>query len=240
MRSGSNHYASDGQPVADLEHLFEELLDAALDEADQVKDRGRIAGSVGPLRASYRPDLHPDLETATTLYTEIVQRLAPRVDVILFETAPSITAAKAALAAGRTADKPVWLALTVNDSDGSKLRSGEPVAEAAKIVAAADAILINCSMPEAIPAALTAAAQAGKPIGAYANGFTKLEEAFVTGGTTVAALSARQELTPEVYARHVLDWVAHGATIVGGCCEVGPAHIREMARQLIAAGHTIT
>jgi homocysteine S-methyltransferase len=30
-----------------------------------------------------------------------------------------------------------------------------------------------------------------------------------------------------------------GATIVGGCCEVGPAHIRHLAARLRAEGHTI-
>jgi S-methylmethionine-dependent homocysteine/selenocysteine methylase len=33
--------------------------------------------------------------------------------------------------------------------------------------------------------------------------------------------------------------VAQGATIVGGCCEVGPAHIAELAKVLQAAGHQI-
>jgi S-methylmethionine-dependent homocysteine/selenocysteine methylase len=28
-----------------------------------------------------------------------------------------------------------------------------------------------------------------------------------------------------------------GATIVGGCCEVGPAHIRHLRDRLVAEGH---
>ena len=32
---------------------------------------------------------------------------------------------------------------------------------------------------------------------------------------------------------------AQGATIVGGCCEVGPAHIQALAQSLRAAGHEI-
>jgi len=27
-------------------------------------------------------------------------------------------------------------------------------------------------------------------------------------------------------------WIKDGATVVGGCCEVGPAHIRELARRI--------
>ena len=36
-----------------------------------------------------------------------------------------------------------------------------------------------------------------------------------------------------------LRWVEMGATIVGGCCEVGPAHIRHLAERLRVAGHQI-
>jgi homocysteine S-methyltransferase len=41
---------------------------------------------------------------------------------------------------------------------------------------------------------------------------------------------------PEIYADHVMRWVGQGATIVGGCCETGPAHIAEIARRLREAG----
>jgi len=27
-------------------------------------------------------------------------------------------------------------------------------------------------------------------------------------------------------------WIKQGATIVGGCCEVGPAHVAELAKRL--------
>ena len=36
-----------------------------------------------------------------------------------------------------------------------------------------------------------------------------------------------------------MAWVDEGATIIGGCCEVGPAHIAELEQRLEAAGHEI-
>jgi homocysteine S-methyltransferase len=36
-----------------------------------------------------------------------------------------------------------------------------------------------------------------------------------------------------------MKWISQGATIVGGCCEVGPAHIAKMAETIKAAGHRI-
>lgn len=240
LRGGaSNHYASAGAEMADLEDQFVPLYDAAIKAAETVQDRSRIAGSIGPLGASYRADLLPPHDQAVGLFQEIAALLAPHVDVLLFETVPSIAAARAALEAGKTTDRPVWLAFTVDDTDGTRLRSGEPIAKAASIAAHADAALINCSLPEVILPALNTLSSCGRPIGAYANGFTQITKAFIAGETTADNLSARADLTPTAYADHALKWVDAGATIIGGCCEVGPAHIAEIARRLKVAGHTI-
>ncbi len=240
LRGGAtNHYAADGVDLPNLEPQIAALFDTALKEAARVKDRCRIAGSIGPLGASYRADLHPDLVEATQLYTEVAGFLAPSVDVLLFETIASVDAARACLAAGRTTDRPVWLAFTVDDENGSILRSGEPLAEAARVAAEADAMLANCSAVEAMPKALETMHGAGVPIGAYANAFTIITKAFLSGGTTAEDLSAREDMVPDIYARHAMAWVDQGATIIGGCCETGPAHIAEIARRLRAAGHEI-
>ena len=102
-----------------------------------------------------------------------------------------------------------------------------------------DALLVNCSRPEAIAAALTILKPLGLPIGAYANGFTRISDGFLEDRPTVDALTARKDLGPTEYADFAMGWVDAGATVVGGCCEVGPAHIAELARRLTAAGHTI-
>ncbi|KUF12717.1 homocysteine S-methyltransferase family protein [Pseudoponticoccus marisrubri] len=240
LRGGSsNHYASDDVVLPDMEDQLGALLGAALDAAEPVRDRGRIAGAIGPLGASYRADLHPDEAAAVPLYAEVAQVLAPRVDLLLFETIPSVMAARACLSAGRQTGRPVWLSFTVDDTEGDRLRSGERLAEVVEVAAAADAALVNCSAPEAMPAALDALAPAGVPMGAYANAFATLTKDFIAGGATAASLSARRDMGPEAYADHVMGWVAQGATIVGGCCETGPAHIAEIARRLRAAGHAI-
>ena len=237
LRGTTNHYGKGDEP--NLEDQFEPLLTQALDQAETVRDRSRIAGSIGPLGASYRADLHPAFDEAVPLYAEIAQFLAPRVDIILFETVPSVDAARACLAAGRTTDKPVWLSFTVDDEDGALLRSGERVADAVAVAADADAALANCSAPEVMPQALAALAASGRPTGAYGNAFTMITKAFMAGGSTAEALSAREDMSPKIYADHAMRWIDEGATILGGCCETGPAHIAEIARRLKEANHVI-
>ena len=219
-----------------IDDQFEELHLAALRIACAARDAhgsGRVAGSLGPLGWSYDANTAPPAPEAAKLYAEIVGIQEPHVDLFLIETMAGIDQARGALMGCAGTDKPVWLSLSVDDSDGTKLRSGEDLADMLTLIAefAPAAVLINCSVPEVIKDALPVIARAGVPFGAYANGFTKITPEFVAG-TTVKALEKRVDLTPDAYAEHARVWADLGATIIGGCCEVGPAHIHKLAEVL--------
>lgn len=223
---------------------FTHLLDLALSEAEAARDAhgsGRIAGSHGPLGASYRTDLCPPLDKSIDTYAEVAAQIADRVDFILCETIASVEQAEAAVIGAGRSGKPVWLGVSVMDEDGRYLRSGEPVDDLARVVAAhgPEALLINCSVPEVIGSALGIVKGFGVPFGAYANGFTQITAGFLKDAPTVDALRERKDMGPAVYANFAMGWVEQGATIIGGCCEVGPAHIAELARRLSEAGHAI-
>ncbi|MCA0271226.1 MAG: homocysteine S-methyltransferase family protein [Proteobacteria bacterium] len=226
-----------------IDDRFAALHTQALAEAASARaahGSGRIAGSLGPLVASYRPETHPPHAESVSKYAEIAGLLAPVVDLFLAETVASLAHARAVLEGALTAGKPVWLSVTVDDEDGSRLRSGEPVADLAPIVAkGAGAILANCSAPEAMAAALQVFKGLGLPFGAYANGFQQITKEFLKDNPTVDALAARPEMTPALYADFALRWVGMGATIIGGCCETTPAHIAEISRRLRAEGHSV-
>jgi len=227
-----------------LNDQFEALTEAAVLSARRARaahGSGRIAGALGPIGASYRADVAPPAEEAAKIYGETVALLKDHVDLLLIETVSSLQQAEGALLACMGQGLPVWLALSVDDEDGTKLRSGEAVADIAPLIDnhQPDAICINCSRPEAIRPALEIIKSFGKPFGAYANGFTRISDGFLKDAPTVDALEQRHDLGPEAYAAFAMTWIAQGATIVGGCCEVGPEHIKELARQITEAGHEI-
>ena len=93
------------------------------------------------------------------------------------------------------------------------------------------AILLNCSTPEAISLGLPIIRSFNLPFGGYANGFSRIAKEYLTKLSTVELLDTREDLTPTKYADFVSSWVDLGATIVGGCCEVGPSHIAELTRR---------
>jgi S-methylmethionine-dependent homocysteine/selenocysteine methylase len=228
----------------DLDGMFHALHLRALAEAHEARGavgRGRIAGSLGPLVASYRPEVTQPVTIAAPKYAEIARILGPHVDMILCETMASVEMAHGAALGAQAAGKPVWLSVSVDDHDGSRLRSGELVTDLASVIQALPiaAVLANCSVPEAMGDALAGLKTLGLPFGAYANGFTHISGNFLKDAPTVKELTHRHDLTPEKYTDFAMAWVGMGATIVGGCCEVGPAHIAHLAASLRAAGHSI-
>lgn len=228
-----------------LEDRFEALQVEALERVRRARGEHdvSIAGCLPPLVASYRPDLAPPREEAEAAYARIVAAQAPSVELFLCETLSSVDEARAAVTAAVDSGRPVWAAFTLADepvSEQPTLRSGEPMEAGveAAIELGAQAILLNCSKPEAIDAAMPALARRFSRVGAYANGFTSVTGLHDAG--TVDALDRRTDLGPEAYAHRALGWVDAGAQVVGGCCEVGPGHIAALSRALVERGAIVT
>ncbi|MEM1274533.1 MAG: homocysteine S-methyltransferase family protein [Pseudomonadota bacterium] len=224
---------------------LEELLRIAGHAARHARDAfgtGRVAGALGPLGASYRTDFTHSEADALAAYGPVIEALDPFVDLFLAETVSSLRQAKNLLHVFKNmTEKTAWIALSVDDSDGTKLRSGEALADACRVLdhPRIDAVLINCARPEAISQSLPILAPLETSFGAYGNGFTRISDAFLADRPTVDVLEARPDLTPGLYAEFALDWHAMGANILGGCCEIGPPHIAEIARRLRAQGEVI-
>jgi S-methylmethionine-dependent homocysteine/selenocysteine methylase len=232
----TNSYAvhRDRLEPAGIGDQFENLQRRACEIACDARDAagtGLVAGSLGPLGWSYSHDGAPPADQAAELYAEICRIQHDLVDLYLIETISSVEQIKGALAGTLGHGKPVWLGLSVDDQNGRTLRSGEPLEDAmAEIMAQPpEAVLINCSIPEAVTQGLEILGKGEVPIGAYANGFTGISTEFLSKGSAVTKLSTRTDLTPDAYADHAAQWVDHGAVIVGGCCEVSPAHIKVLA-----------
>ncbi|MEJ8317418.1 homocysteine S-methyltransferase family protein [Pseudomonas oryzihabitans] len=199
----------------------------------------RVAGSLPPLFGSYRPDLFEPARVDEVLQP-LIRGLAPHVDLWLAETQSSLAEVRA-IAAGLPGDgKPLWLSFTLKDEDVDetpRLRSGEPVAAAAQLAVelGAGALLFNCSQPEVMAAALDtaratfAAAGVEIPFGAYANAFPpQPEEATANDGLD----PLRPDLDPPGYLSFAQDWQARGASLIGGCCGIGPEHIAVLNQRL--------
>ncbi|MDX7952689.1 homocysteine S-methyltransferase family protein [Lichenihabitans sp. Uapishka_5] len=203
-----------------------------------------VAGSLPPLFGSYEPQKFEAAEAPKRLAV-LVPALAPHVDLWLGETLSLIAEAEAVCAAVAATAKPVWISFTLDDAtnDGPpRLRSGEDVAAAAEWLAGrstAAALLFNCSHPEVMAAAVETARpildriRPGIRLGVYANAFAANDD---DGAANETLSAVRQDLGPERYVAVAADWVAAGASVVGGCCGIGCGHIEALSRRFALRG----
>lgn len=211
-----------------------------------VKETGtstRIAGSIPPLFGSYRPDLYQS-ERVVEVATPLIEGLHTHVDLWLCETQSLIDEpirVKSLIDHLDAPKKPFWVAFTLEDSilnSEPLLRSGESVVDAVKAMVdlKVDAILFNCCQPEVISQAIQItqhqlASLGAKQIeiGAYANAFPP-QPKDATANEVLTDL--RADLTPVSYLDWARQWIQDGATLIGGCCGIGPEHIKMLSEEL--------
>lgn len=216
----------------------------AREAADASGRKVTVAGSLPPIFGSYEPQ-NFDASRVQNYLGILVENLDPFVDVWLGETLSLIAEGEAVRQAVAKTGKPFWISFTLDDDTAQvngaepKLRSGETVRAAAEWAAGsgAAALLFNCSKPEVMKAAVETAATTFKEkdvsleIGVYANAFEGEQ------GETAAnegLHSTRADLTDDIYSRFACIWADAGATMIGGCCGIGAAHIHKVAGALRA------
>lgn len=184
-----------------------------------------IAGCLPPLVGSYRGQPARTFEDLKSEF-DILVKLQGGADVFLIETMTNSLEAKAACAAAGESGKPFGVAFRL-EAEG-KLRSGETLAEAVEAVKPFEptAVMLNCSDPEVISQAMPELARLFPSAGGYANAFKTVEP--MAGGALVDELEARLDVSPGAYALRVKQWLEDGASVVGGCCEITPEHIRHL------------
>jgi S-methylmethionine-dependent homocysteine/selenocysteine methylase len=192
----------------------------------------RVAGSIPPLSESYRADMVPAASEALPIYKSMVEALNDNVDMYFCETMSSaneaVNAATQAVEYGK--GRPVYVAWTLNETPGSGLRSGESVDTAYRSLEALDVagFMFNCAFPEAIEAALDELRPlTDKPLGCYPNRTDRVDPAWTLDNDVV--IEVREDLNIDAFVAASLRCVGKGASLVGGCCEVGPSYIKALA-----------
>ena len=199
----------------------------------------RVAGCLPPLGESYRPDLVVDDDVARPIYSALARALSPYVDLFLCETMSgireSLNACEAARAAGARLDLPVFVSWTLNERPGTGLRSGESIGAAFRALQGIDpdAFLFNCTHPDAIQSGVEElVALTEKPVGGYPNRFD------VPGGWTLdgeLSVAERAGFETRHFVRAAARCAASGASLLGGCCGIGPEDIVALSDWLATA-----
>ncbi len=175
-----------------------------------------VAGSIAPLEDCWHPERTPDLAHLHSEHGAMAQCLADAgADLLLVETMPTERELMAATRAAVSTGLPVWSAITLGPQ--GDFFSATTVAQAAAVAAGegADVFLMNCTPADAITGLideLAALSDRPRRLGAYGN----------------ALFAGHDGWTPEQYSAEANRWLTRGATVIGGCCGTGPAHVASL------------
>lgn len=213
--------------------LAQKAAKIAREVADEAPHKVQVAASLPPALGSYRPDLFEE-STAKTILETLYQAQAPYVDLWLAETISSLAEVDVILEVVKNSDKPVYLSFSLRDDteQSPALRSGESLADVAGRLSNQhiDGLFFNCSIPEVIAPAIEAVNAQLKAlphppiIGVFANSFSPIKAGHQANGT----LQEMRAVSPVEHLEYAQQWHKLGASVIGGCCGIGPEHIKAL------------
>ena len=223
-----------------VEDKFEYLNTKAGEIAKKAKDLNPhvlVAGGLPPQYLTYEVDTRSNEEIKENFYDQ-AKLLDPFIDFFYLDVLSSVREFNLAIKAIESFKKPYLIGAHI--SEGVKLPSGENISE---IMTTIDhkkllGVMLSCVSPENYEKNLDEIKSLGVPFGFKLNGFvtTKPAAGYTNTfnksktGNPNEFLGHREDLIPEKMALFVKKFKEAGATILGGCCETRPAHIKEMAR----------
>ncbi|KAG7513387.1 hypothetical protein JOB18_006567 [Solea senegalensis] len=199
--------------------------------------RPLVAGSVGPYGAflhngseytgAYAEEM--SVEDLKVWHRSQVECLAAAgADLIAFETIPSLKEASALVELLREfPNSKAWLSFSCKD--GRCISDGSPFTDAVQIANRSTqlvAVGVNCCCPAFVEPLLDYAGSLLSPDMSwvvYPNSGEEwdTQQGWLKSGKTSASI-----------AELCNTWMNQGASLIGGCCRVSPAHIAEIRRQL--------
>jgi len=223
--------AAIGRDAAETDAVLTRSVQLAAEARDDAPGGGWVAASVGPYGATladgseYRGDDGLTVAELRAWHRRRLNVLAESgPDVLAVETITRLAELEALAAELEGIGVPAWISVTV--SDGA-LRTGESLNDAFAIAAAASGVVavgVNCCAASEVSGALAIAREVGAlPTLAYPN-----------SGEVWDGESRSWAGTSRLPGDLVQEWVADGATLVGGCCRIGPDGIAAIAQRIAA------
>jgi len=187
-----------------------------------------VAASVGPYGATlhdgseYRGRYGVSHGLLVDFHRERLEVLVhARPDFLAIETIPDLDEARAVVEALKGFAAAAWMSFSC--ADDATTCAGQPIEDAAALVADAGlaAIGINCTKPEHVLGLVgrIRAAQPGLPVVVYPNAGR------VWDGEASVWLGDGTDLLPRTAVR---SWFDAGASLVGGCCGLGPDAVADI------------
>jgi homocysteine S-methyltransferase len=182
-----------------------------------------LAGSMGPTGLIHERD--DDSVDQLQLFREQAEALLDAgVDIIFLETFLDFNEIQIAFDAVRNTDPKIPVICSMVSSEEGRLPSSLPVVQAFRELTrlGADLVGVNCVTGPHAMLQILRRIPADFLISAFPNaGYPRYHDGRFL-----------YNLSPDYFGKAAKEFVEQGARLVGGCCGVGPEHIREMAKAI--------
>ena len=220
-----------GERVREANIAAVEAARAARDQAAGSREVW-IAGSISPMAPGADRARRPDLEIVAASFREQAEILAGAgVDLLVLEMMRDVEYARAAVEAAVATGLPLWVGFSCVASGAHEIVMAPgiaddlPFADVLEPVMARGGSLVavmHSDVEVTLPALKIAHRHWHGPLGAYAH----------SGRFVMPHWQFDEVISPEAYLEQAERWLGLGVQVIGGCCGIGPDHIRLLAERL--------
>ena len=191
-----------------------------------------IAGSLPTHADTYQSRFFNTDEEVYEGFYETAKILNPFVDLFFLDVISSVKETKIACEAIKEFNKPVLIGLHFRKN--AYLPSNETTTDVVKEIKNYNCcgIIAACVSPEIVNLVLPEFKKQNLPYGFKVNAFEDIPEDFVISSKSsqqpTDVLGTLKDFTPNVFKNFVESAANQGATLLGGCCEIKPRHIKAL------------
>ncbi len=219
-----------------MQYAAQNIIPITLEIAKKTKDyfpKILVAGGLPPQDSTYKVDDRLEDEISIDFFNQ-AKILNPFVDFFYFDVLSSLKEIRIAIDSIQEFNKPYLIGAHI--SDGTKMPSGEPISELKGIFKNQKTlgVILSCISPENYDLNFDEIKNLGVPFGFKLNGYLKTAPLNINEKKNDYLqpnkfLGKRDDLSPAKMFEFVKKFKNEGATILGGCCETSPQHIKVFA-----------
>jgi len=226
----------------DCEEYFEKINIKAVELAQKARDISKkevlIAGGLPNQNQTYSADLGKNLDLIEKNFYDQAKLLKNGIDFFYLDVMSSGLECKIALKVIETYNLPVLVGIHLRDN--GELPSGEKAVDIVKKYKNNNwlGIIMACISPVAYEMVINDLQKLDIPYGFKLNAFKKIPEGYTVAskdewgnaGNPTTVLGKNTDLNESKFYEYVNKFMKNGATILGGCCEIRPSHIKEISK----------
>ena len=226
----------------DCEKYFEQINIKAVELAQKARDISKkeilIAGGLPNQKQTYEADLGKDLDSIEKNFYDQAKILKNGIDFFYLDVMSSGLECEIALKTIGSFNLPVLVGVHLRDN--GQLPSGEKIEDIVKNYKNKNwlGIIMACVSPKAYEAVTNNLKKIDIPYGFKLNAFKKIpdgytvasKDAWGNAGNPNTVLGINTELNESKFYEYAKKFMENGATILGGCCEIRPSHIKEISK----------